>query len=703
MKKRTKVIKWSQFCILLAVLMFIQISSPEALATNEPKLLLNGQDITLKAEPVIQNNRTLVPIRFIAEQLGARVDWNGEDWTVKIEKENTSVLLRIDSHLVVYENAEKIYDLCDVPPKVINDRTYVPLRLVGNALGIEVEWDADSNTIYMDANKKVDIEPFFDVNISSINSGQAITGKTELQIDLPSGEIKNASEIKYLLLDPNTAKGTVIARGKQLTDKYLWVPSLQESGERVLVAAIYDNNGHFLAGDSISVNVEVIPEVSLIGLVQDQVLTGTVSIGTDSNFVSSYVKYEITNLDNNKVTVTSESDPYGPYNWTPNMYDNGNYAFKVIAYDSDNQAYESQVISAKVDVPRKLALSGVSNGATINKPITLSSSINFYVNQTEYVLRDPSTGKEEILAQIPYGSYKWFPGPEYSGTKELFVRVKDTRGVIHESDRVSVNLAGTPRLLLEGVGPKQVITGSVKLKATSNVALEKVNYIFINVATGAKKVIASNQAPQAEYTLTPAQGHEGNWMIQAEGIYNSGKKVLSEAVPVRVYLGKIYSKAPVIEKDQFLGLASKLARESWEKTGMSAAIQVAQAINETGWGQSVPVDKYSGKMSNNLFGIKGNGSAGSVIIKTWEVYNGVTFHVDAEFRAYNNVKESWIDYNRLLLDKERYEPFREVMHNSTLGAWAIRRAGYATDPQYPIKLMRLIKQYNLHELDEISI
>ncbi|WIV13385.1 glucosaminidase domain-containing protein [Proteiniborus sp. MB09-C3] len=676
---------------------------PEALATNEPRLLLDGQNITAIAEPAIQDDKILVPICAIAEKLGAEVNWNKEEGTVYIEKDNTSVLLRIDSHLVSYQKDEKTYILSDVPPMIINERIYVSLNLVRNSLGIEADWDADNNSILIDSSKPVDIEPFFDIKISSVNSGQVITGRTDLQIELPNEEATNAVEIKYLLLDPNTAKGTVIARGNQLTSKYSWIPNLQESGERVLVAALYDSDGRFIAGDSIPVYVAVIPEVSLTGLTQDQIITGTVSIGADTNFVASYVKYEITNLDNNKVTVSSEYDPYGPYTWTPMMYDNGSYAFKVIAYDSNNQAYESQTINAKINVPRKFSLSGVSNGATIDKPITLSYSLNFYISQTEYVLRDPKTGKEEILAQIPYGSYKWFPGPKYSGTKELLVRVKDTRGVVHESNKVSVNLTGTPKLFLEGVGPKQVLTGPVKLKVISNVALDKVNYVLINATTGEKKVVASNQKPQAEYTFTPIQGDEGSWKVQAEGIYSSGKKVLSEEIPVTVYLGKTYSATPVIEKDKFLGLASELARDSWEKTGMSAALQTAQAILETGWGQSVPVDKYNGKISYNLFGIKGSATAGSVISNTWEVYNGVSFRVDAEFRAYNNVNESWADHKSLLLEKERYEPFREVMHDSTLGAWAIRRAGYATDPQYPIKLMRLIKQYNLHELDKIGI
>lgn len=703
MKKRTRIFKWTQFYILIMLMMFIQFSNTEVLATDEPKLLLDGKNITALAEPVIQNNRTLVPIRFIAEQLGAEVDWHNDDWTVTITKDNASVFLRIDSHLVIYQNDEKTYNLCDVPPRVINEKTYLPLRLVSNALGIGIDWDSDTNTISMDSSQKADVEPFFDVKILSLNPGQAITKKTKLQIELPSEEIVNASEIKYLLLDPDTAEGVVIARGSKITEDYVWIPSLQESGEKVLVAAIYDSNGKFLAGESISVNVQIIPEVSLTGIVQGQAIDSTLSLKADTNFLADHVKYEITNLDNNKVTVTQESDPYGPYNWTPMLEDNGNYSFKVIAYDSDAQAYESKVVTARVEVPRKLALSGVSAGKTIDTVATLSASRNFNVTETKFILRDPKTGKEKILAEIPYGSYKWFPGPEYEGVKELLVRVKDTKGVTHESKGVNVKVTGAPKLLLEGVGPKQVITGPVKLKASSNITLDKVNYILINSTTGAKKVIASNQDPLTEYTFTPTEGDEGSWRILAEATYNSVKKIKSEEVPVKVYLGKTYSAKPVIEKDQFLGFASNLARGSWEKTGMSAALQTAQAILETGWGQSVPVDKYNGKFSNNLFGIKGSATAGAVISNTWEVYNGVSFRVDAEFRAYNNVNESWDDHKRLLLDKERYEPFREVMHDSTLGAWAIRRAGYATDPQYPIKLMKIIKQYNLHELDKIDI
>ena len=136
---------------------------------------------------------------------------------------------------------------------------------------------------------------------------------------------------------------------------------------------------------------------------------------------------------------------------------------------------------------------------------------------------------------------------------------------------------------------------------------------------------------------------------------------------------------------------------------MSAALQAAQGILETGWGQYVPVDKYNNQLSNNLFGIKGSGTNGSVISNTWEVYNGLVYRVDANFRAYHTVEESWDDHKRILLDLSRYQIFRDVMYDSTQAAWAIKRAGYATDPDYSIKLMNIIETYDLHLLDQVGV
>jgi len=694
MGKRSKIINLGLVIILMMLCIFSNGFSLKTLAAKETQLIVDGKNVTSLAAPIIQDDKVLVPIKFIAEKLGAKVDWNGKDNTLKIENGNDSFLLRTNSYLVIYQNSEKGCGLSDVPPRSINGMIYISADLCRNIFGVGVEWDESNNIVHIDSNKKEDIEPFYDVKISDIESGQAIKGKTDLSILLPDEYIKNAAEIKYLLLSPETAKGSVIARGSDLTAKYNWTPNLQESGERILVAAIYDTNGNFLAGDAILVNVDVDPKVALAGLQQDEIIDNSVCLGTDTNFVASYVKYEITNLNTGKKITTSESDPQGTYKWSPMVHESGKYSFKAIAYDGNGKAYSSETISAKVEIPYRLALTGVSNGQTIDKPVKLSTFRNFHVNETEYILKDLNTGKKESLKKFGYGSYKWFPGPKYSGPKELLVRVKDTKGIIHESKGINVNIVGTPKLILDGVGPKEVLTKAVQLKTTSNVTLNNVNYILTRPNTGEKKIITC--------TYTPIAKDAGNWNIKAVGMYR-GNKIESEEIPIRIYLGKIYGPKPIIEKNKFMGLASELAKDSWEKTGMSAALQTAQAILETGWGQSVPVDKYSGQLSLNLFGIKGEGTAGSVISNTWEEYNGRTFRVDAKFRAYNKVEESWSDHKKLLLEKERYEPFREVMHDYTQGAWALKRAGYATDSQYPLKLMRIIKQYNLQELDKIGI
>lgn len=685
--------------IMAGILIFSGSLSTQVIAASPIKLIVDGKDITALSSPKIENDRTLVPIRFISEELGATVTWNDSDRTVLIEKQGRSVLLRIGSNLVEYDNGLD-YDLSDVAPKIFIDRTYVPLRLVSTALGIGIEWNDALRTVVVDSSKTSQSTSFFDVKIMSQNPGQVIEGTTMLQ--LGSSELYNTAgnKVKFLLLDPNTAKGFVVASGNQLTGSYTYIPKIEDAGNKVLVGAVYDINGNFVAGDSIPVNINVSPRVNLKGIYEGQIINNNISLSADINFVASYIKYEITNLNNGKITLTQEQDPLGTFTWSQMVKDNGSYSVRVIAYDGDNNAYPSVPVNAQVSLERSLTLGGVTEGSTVNKEVNLIANRNFDVSETEFLIRDVNTGVISTLAKIPYGGYKWFPSPQDSGVKELIVRVISSN-VIYDSKPIRVTVEGSPKLLLVGIGPNQVVTGETKVKVSSNMSLDSVNYVLINSKTGNKRVLASNISPASEFTYNPTSSDAGQVSIQAEGLYQ-GNKISSEKVSFKVYLGQTYGPKPIIAKDKFLVFASGLAKTSYQKTGMSAALQTAQSILETGWGQSVPVDKYTGLLSNNLFGIKGKGPAGAVISNTWEVYNGVTYRIDAEFRAYNNPAASWADHKEFL-QKDRYTDFRAVMFDYTQGAWALKRAGYATDPQYPIKLMKLIEQYNLYELDKVGI
>jgi hypothetical protein len=568
---------------------------------------------------------------------------------------------------------------------------------VSNALGVDIQWESETRTVEIDSSKSSEIQAFFDMEISSVESGQVINGTITLDSELPRDIPSGASRIEYLLIDPSTYEGFVIARGDVSKTDYEWLPSVEDDGEKILVAALYNSDGVFLCGDCVSIQVDIIPEVTLTGLYENQMVETNTSypLKAEMNFSAAYVKYEFKSVDTGDVVYLSgQLDPLGTFNMVPAVEDNGNLSVRVIAYDMEDQAYFSPSVNYSVDVDRVLSLGGVSDEAVIDGTVTLYTYRNFNVTDTQYIMKDVDTGEETVLADVGYGSYTWFPGPELAGSKELYVKVKDTVGDTYTSDAVTVTVKGSPKLLLKGVGPGQIVTGQLNLSVLSNVTLDSVEYILTNDSTGVESTIDAN--------FTPVD-ISGSWTMRAEGIYNGSEKITTEDVSFTINLNKTYSAQPIVEKSEFLDLASDLAVDTQEEEGMSAALQIAQAILETGWGQSVPVDKYDGQFSNNLFGIKGTGTAGSVTSNTWEEYNGVSYRIDAEFRAYNNVSESWEDHNDLLLNASRYEPFREVMYDSTQGAWALKRCGYATDSSYPIKLMEIIYYYDLKELDKVSI
>lgn len=697
---RIKYIKWPILILLLILIALVQYSAPDAYAEDLIKIVIDGKRIKPDVDPYISNDRTLVPIRVIAEELDSVVEWDNDNRAVHISKEDIHILLRIDSYLVEYTNDnETSYTIIDVTPQITGDRTFVPIRLISNALGVKIEWDNDKRTVYIDSSERSEVTKFFDVEISSVKPGQTITGTTELYTKINNEIPKGAKEIKYLLLDRDTAKGFVIAGGSNINTPYEWVPAMEDNGQKVLVSAFYDAQGNFLAGDSIPVTVKINPQIELKGIREGQLITAhSVPLSTKLNFSASYVKYEMINPDNGAVYLSPGVDPEQSFTMIPVMEDNGNMSVRVIAYDTKGNAYKGEYVNIGIDVDRYLYLGGVKNGQTIDGSVTLLAQRNFNVTDTEYIMVDNSTGEETLLFKSGYGSYSWFPGPEDAGSKDLYVRVKDTAGNTHVSSRVTVNVVGTPKLMLQGVGPGQVLTQAADLNIKTNVNLDSIKYILTNVRTGNEIIISEKSTG----VIIPEKGDDGTWTIRAQGTYG-GRTIKSEEVKFTIYTGQLYSAKPVIEKDKYLDLVSGLAVNTRKTTGMSAALQVAQAILETGWGQSVPVDKYDGKFSYNLFGIKGEGTKGSVTSNTWEEYNGVAFRIDAEFRAYNNEKESWQDHKDLLLLRERYAPFREVMYDSTKGAWALKRCGYATDSQYAIKLIDIIERYDLKELDEVTI
>lgn len=110
-------------------------------------LKLNGEVIESDVPPVILDGRTLVPVRVISESTGARVDWNGEKYEVTVTTADKVIKLKINSNEMLV-NGERL--TLDVPAKLINDRTMVPVRAITESLGLVVGWDASTYTVLLD-------------------------------------------------------------------------------------------------------------------------------------------------------------------------------------------------------------------------------------------------------------------------------------------------------------------------------------------------------------------------------------------------------------------------------------------------------------------------------------------------------------------------------------------------------------------------
>ena len=113
---------------------------------NPIKVFYNGEKMSFDQPPVMDNNRTLVPLRAIFEKIGAEVDWNSETQTVTAKKDDTTIELTINN-----TNAKKngsVIEL-DVPAKIINNRTLVPVRFVSDCFGVGVEWDGENRQVIL--------------------------------------------------------------------------------------------------------------------------------------------------------------------------------------------------------------------------------------------------------------------------------------------------------------------------------------------------------------------------------------------------------------------------------------------------------------------------------------------------------------------------------------------------------------------------
>ena len=115
----------------------------EKCPSDTPYIEFNGNILGFDVPPIIEDGSTLVPMRFLFEQMGADVEWDSETQTATATIENKAVTFSIDNVNARINNKPA---KMDVPARLINGKTMVPLRFLSENMVYNVDWDADSRT-----------------------------------------------------------------------------------------------------------------------------------------------------------------------------------------------------------------------------------------------------------------------------------------------------------------------------------------------------------------------------------------------------------------------------------------------------------------------------------------------------------------------------------------------------------------------------
>lgn len=152
------------------------------------------------------------------------------------------------------------------------------------------------------------------------------------------------------------------------------------------------------------------------------------------------------------------------------------------------------------------------------------------------------------------------------------------------------------------------------------------------------------------------------------------------------------------KKKAFIKRLVPTAQTMQQQYGVLTSITLAQAILESDWGTSTLAKDY-----HNLFGIKGTDPATTKVLRTKEYVNDKWITVDGRFRVYSDDAASIRDHALLFVNgtdwnPQQYATVRAAKDYKTVAS-ALQTDGYATDPDYPQKLIHLIEAWNLTQYD----
>jgi len=200
--------------VILLVGVFLTAGLPSSVMAAQPiTVMLNDKQLQFDVQPVVENDRGLVPLRTVFEALGAVVDYEAATETIIATKGQTRIRLQtFATHGFLNEEAIRL----DALAKVIQGRTMVPLRFVSEAFGAGVKWDAGSRTVQINQAGQLELETAAPDDVHSI-------AREFIKHDIANYE----SSGRVKIIDSKVTRLSLVKKFDQLADTPIYVYALE--------------------------------------------------------------------------------------------------------------------------------------------------------------------------------------------------------------------------------------------------------------------------------------------------------------------------------------------------------------------------------------------------------------------------------------------------------------------------------------------
>lgn len=183
---------------ILALVLTLVMTIPTVVFAEDITINVNGVNLETDQPPVIENGRTLVPLRAVAEALGCQVEWDNTTKTANFSQGEVSAVITVgESYILVGDGVYNEEFPIDSPAIIKNSRTLIPLRALSECFGYDVKWDNDTRTVTI-SSKSMEIGDTDSAEEQEkIEVSDNMLGKIKAYAGILEGTVKIIDAVEY--------------------------------------------------------------------------------------------------------------------------------------------------------------------------------------------------------------------------------------------------------------------------------------------------------------------------------------------------------------------------------------------------------------------------------------------------------------------------------------------------------------------------